>query len=1372
MARFRAPLLAALGFLLIPFALFWPVTLGGRTLIPADDLFFFEPWTSVQGQFNVQAPETPHNDLPLDLLLENYAWKKFITQSLQEQQLPLWNPYLFGGIPFLAAGQHSALYPFSVLFYILPIPLAFGWFVVSQFFLAGIFAYLFLRSLDQSPLAAFAGGLIYEFSLFMVVSVTFPMILAGAVWLPLVLAAVVWIIQQRPALGGRPASLPWLAVGAVALGCQALAGHPEVIYYTLLIAGALSGWLLILNTLALRRASQAGLKQLTVGLLRPSIYLLAMVGLGLAMGSVQLIPLAAVLPENFRAGAASLEQVRGWGYPARHILHFLIPNIFGNPAHHGYWDLFTGQWTPATINALGQPITKIDWGPPITNYVEGGAYVGILPLLLATFGVISARVDLWAKPSPGSSRVSATSPLTYKIFFSVLACLCLAFAFGTPLYALIYYLPGLNQLHSPFRWVWPFSLCIAVLAGFGLDYLRQQLAGRLLTLISLATTAAGAALLGLLVLIRLDFAPFEPLLTRLLNDLALANTAFADARMFFSYEAVWVGRLGLLLLGSGICLWLARRQNRWWLPVAVSLIAIDLLSASAGFNSAVSTDVLSYTPPVVNFLKQDTGYWRFTAFDPNGTKPFNANVGWFYDLQDVRGYDSIIPKRYANYMNLIEPQGELQFNRIAPISNLQSLDSPLLDLLNVKYVLTNADIPLPKYKLVYTDPGIKVYENLGVAARAFSLPLGCALSTTDFARAVQTYDPRQFAILDGNGTAGLTDKPASESAACTPAAADITGYTINEVTLNVGPIEPSFLVLADSYATDWRAFVRPVGSDPDTEQEVPLYLADGNFRAVKLDATEQGWTIRLKYSPNSVKFGGFTSVIAVLAIVIVGGMWLWRYFYRESAVDSAARRIAKNSVAPMALNLTNRAIDLVFATFMLRLLGPADAGSYYFAIVIIGWFDIWTNFGLNTYLTREVARDRTHANHYLINTTILRIVLGAVSFPVLGLFVLAFMRWGNLGSDTALAIILLAIGLAPSSVSTGLTALFYSYEKAEYPAAITTFTTLLKVAFGAIALLLGYSFVGLSAVTILVNGITMLVLIVLVIRLFFWPRWDFDWRMQVGMLRESWPLMLNHLLATLFFKVDVTLLEPLRGSTEVGWYSTGYKFIDAFNVIPSFFTFALFPIMSRQAHDDRPGLIRSFTLAIKLLVAVAIPLAVFTTFLAPTMIGILGGQEYLPYGAIALMIMVWSMPVGWINSVTNYVLIALGQQRALTRAFIIGLTFNVVANLIFIPIYGYPAAAVITVLSEIAEGIPFYLTLNQTLAPIPWFHILWRLGVSGLAMLAATWLGWQLHPILGLVAGGLVYGLLVLRLGAFDEAERTQLISTLPSRVRHLLNAP
>ncbi len=1385
MRRFPADLLAALGFLLLPFSLFWPVTLGNRTLIPADNLFFYEPWASVREQFNALPPETPHNDLPLDLLLENYAWKRFITQSLQAGELPLWNPYLFAGAPFLAAGQHSALYPFSIIFYLLPLPQAYGWFIVSQFFLAGLFAYIFLRALGQSRSAAFAGGLVYEFSLFMIVSVTFPMILAGAVWLPLILACVGWITRQQPALGGRPASLPWVTLGAVALGCQILAGHPEVVYYTLLISGAYSVFNIVSNFFnrALKGAALKGakdaknssknlsvLRAFAVSSFRPAIYLLAMVGLGLALGAAQLIPLVDVLRDNFRVGSASLAEVRSWAYPPRHFLAFLTPNVFGNPAHHSYFDLFTWQWVPVTKNLLGQSITKIDWG--VKNYVEGGAYVGILPLLLSAFGILSAFTRYEIRDT-NISRISSriTQP---KVFFTLLAFFSLAFAFGTPLYALLYYLPGLNQLHSPFRWVWPFGLCIAVLAGYGLDYLRithhiSRLSFVLRRLSFVVCLLTGLTLLTALLVIRLNFTNLQSPISNLLNDLALAPQAFASAQMFFSYEAVWVAQLAITLIVAGLFFAAGSRlaaRPIWGLAAAV-IIAIDLLLSGSGFHAAADPAILAYTSPALDFLKRDTGYWRFTTYDPTGRKPFNANVGWFFDLYDVRGYDSIIPKQYANYMSLIEPQGELQYNRIAPISNFQSLDSPLLDLLNVKYVISLADINSPKYKLVY-DAEVKVYENLGVAPRAFTLPQGCALAANDFSAAVKTYDPRQALIFESISDPSLPPAPLYSSSQCLAIPADITAYTINEVNLNVGPTEPAYLLLADSYANGWRAFIRPVNASDEQETEVPLYRVNGNFRAVKLDPTASGWTIRFKYSPNAVKFGGFISAIALLSLVVVSGMWLWRYFYRESAEDSTARRIAKNSLAPMALNLMNRGIDLVFAAFMLRLLGPGDAGKYYFAGVLITWFEIWMNFGLNTYLIREVSRDRANANRYLSNSTLLRLGLGVASFPALLLILLGLAAWGSLAPDTGLAIILLAIGLVPASLSTGLTALFYGYEKAEYPAAITTLTTLLKVVFGAIALLLGYSFVGLAAVTILVNTITVIMLLALAIRLFSvpGPRVEVEPALQRAMLRESWPLMLNHLLATLFFKIDVALLQPIRGDVEVGWYSTGYKFIEAFNIIPSLFTFALFPVVSRQANEDRPALLRSYILAVKLLVTAALPLAVCTTFLAPTMIGLLAGQEFLPAGAIALMFMVWSMPVGWINSVTNYVLIALGQQRALTRAFIIGLTFNVIANLIFIPRYGYVAAAVITILSEIVEGLPFYFTLHRTLAPIPWLRMLWRPALSAVIMFAVTWGGWQIYPLLGLAVGGVTYMSLIITLRVFDRDEQAQLLSVLPVKLR------
>src|SRR5258707_15160261 len=95
------------------------------------------------------------------LVLENYPWKKFIMESIHAGQLPLWNPYQFAGLPFLAAGQSSALYPFSIIFYVVPLARAYGLFIVSQFFLAGLFTYLFLRLLGLRRSGAVFGAVVY-----------------------------------------------------------------------------------------------------------------------------------------------------------------------------------------------------------------------------------------------------------------------------------------------------------------------------------------------------------------------------------------------------------------------------------------------------------------------------------------------------------------------------------------------------------------------------------------------------------------------------------------------------------------------------------------------------------------------------------------------------------------------------------------------------------------------------------------------------------------------------------------------------------------------------------------------------------------------------------------------------------------------------------------------------------------------------------------------------------------------------------------------------------------------------------------------------------------------------------------------------------
>ena len=86
----------------------------------------------------------------------------------------------------------------------------------------------------------------------------------------------------------------------------------------------------------------------------------------------------------------------------------------------------------------------------------------------------------------------------------------------------------------------------------------------------------------------------------------------------------------------------------------------------------------------------------------------------------------------------------------------------------------------------------------------------------------------------------------------------------------------------------------------------------------------------------------------------------------------------------------------------------------------------------------------------------------------------------------------------------------------------------------------------------------------------------------------------------------------------MGYYSAAYKYIDGINVIPQYFTLAIFPLMSRFAADSRESLVRAYILSLRLLLLLALPLAVGTPFVATELIWFLAGNEFLPDSAIVL----------------------------------------------------------------------------------------------------------------------------------------------------------
>jgi len=1332
--------LIAFAFFALAAIFFAPVVFGGASLVPFDNLFRFPPWSAFAVQFGAT---TPHNELVSDLVLENYAWKRFVVESLQARELPLWNPYLFGGMPFLAAGQNSALYPFSILFYVLPLDRAFGYFVALQIAIAALTMFAFARVLGLSRFAAIVSAITYAFSGFMIVSTAFPMIISAAAWLPAILACVELIVRSKDAAR----QIFFALVGAIILGVQFLAGHVEISIYVLIVTAFYSLWRII-------TLPRQGRERVAVG-----VVIAAMTLIGITLGAVQLIPLYELVQNNFRSGSVTYQDVIGWAYPARQIITFFIPDFFGSPTHHSYFDVFD-------FTNRAAPFGTIFWG--IKNYVEAGSYMGILPLLLAVVAIFSAiTFYLSGRRAPVIRHDCAQfAQPSLVILFAALAVLSLLFTFGAPLYALLFYLaPGFDQLHSAFRWVFPFTLSIAVLAGIGAEGLENRdwrLEIRHLNLPSLISNLA--LLIGILTLAALAASwllrgQTLALADRIVRSSNLAQLAFDSGRMFYSYEFRNVALFALFLIGAGIVLRAARSARRFrgvpiWQPLALGVIVTDLFIFGMGFYPRADPRLAEFTPPAVNFLKQDPSLYRIASYDARGNageKVFNPNVGMFYDISDIRGYDSIIPKQYADLMGTLAPQDELLNNRIAPFYDPDPLSSPVINLLNVKYVLTKRPLPNAGYTLVY-DREIKIYRNDAVLPRAFMVPQARVVPDRAALLAqMQQFDPTSEVLLE-------RDPGVANAGSCSLKPVSIEQYAGSQVTIRSNQDCASWLVLSDSYFPGWLAYT--------DEKEAPLYRADYNFRAVFVPAGAH--TIRFKYSPLSFRVGAIGSFLGAMILLLGFAYLAWRRFYRADE-SSPVQTVAKNSLLPMATSLLMKFVDLAFALLSLRILGPVGTGRYGWAVVVFSLANTVTDFGLGILVTREVSRERARANSYLTNTAILRTFLWLASLLPVAVFAALNIAFSDLTLDTAGALGLLMVGMLPSSLAASLAFLFNAYERFEYRIAIDFATRLLSVALGVIALLLGYGYVGLAAVSILTNLSTLGAFYYLVRTTLFTPRWEPDRALIRWMFSESYPLMINNLLSSLFFRIDALILRPLKGDAVLGYYQTAYKFIDALNFIPSNFTLAIFPALSRLAANAKEAMLRAYILSLKILLWVALPITVGTIFVSKELIGIFGGSAYLPDSAIALQVLIWFLPFSFVNSVTHYVLIALGQQRFLTKAFIIGVVFNVAANLVAIPSLSYVGAALVTIFSEIVLLLPFYYSVRKNLASVPFWSIAWRpalaAGVMGIAL-------WGLVARVGLFAAvplaGMLYVILLIALGALGEDERALLRRLVPLRWHRL----
>ena len=320
-------------------------------------------WPALGGAFLV----TPSSDQ----YIAGYSFREFAARALRDGHgFPQWNPYQFGGMPYIAAMHGDIFYPTFLLRMLLPTDIAMTWGFVLHTFLAGFFTVGFLRAAGVRLPSATVGGVAYLLS-GAVASYASPGH-DGKLFVSALLPAALWALVRGMRDGRRSA---W-GLLALIVGLAVLSPHPQLLQYLLLTCGAYALFL-ALRPSSLAAESPAPPREVSPSRPLPRLVLaLGAVMLGAAIGAIQYLPVQEYVPWSPRAGGKGYDYATSFSFPLEETINMYLPQFSGILEHY--------------------------WGRNGIHFHS--EYIGASVLVLALFAFGGGLVNRHRTPGSGSAR--------------------------------------------------------------------------------------------------------------------------------------------------------------------------------------------------------------------------------------------------------------------------------------------------------------------------------------------------------------------------------------------------------------------------------------------------------------------------------------------------------------------------------------------------------------------------------------------------------------------------------------------------------------------------------------------------------------------------------------------------------------------------------------------------------------------------------------------------------------------------------------------------------------------------------------------------------------------------------------------------------
>lgn len=486
---------------------------------------------------------------------------------------------------------------------------------------------------------------------------------------------------------------------------------------------------------------------------------------------------------------------------------------------------------------------------------------------------------------------------------------------------------------------------------------------------------------------------------------------------------------------------------------------------------------------------------------------------------------------------------------------------------------------------------------------------------------------------------------------------------------------------------------------------------------------------------------------------------------RKGFMSSISKTILKNSASIAVADLIIRLVSFVFNIFVIRQLGGAEFGRYATVMAYVGIFAIFSDMGMATYATREIAQDKSKTAFLTWNTILFRVVLSFVAIPLITLVAIKL----GYSQETVLGILVASSALILHAVYGPVNNLVRGYERMDLRGASQVVERVVFVLFGTVVLLYGLNFIWLIVGTQISVIAAAIVGIFFVVRYIGWFRFEVSPNRWGELLVASLPFGIITLTMMVADRIDTIILSLWTEDIVVGWYNAAYGFMINLLFFSDTLNGALGPTLARTYSGSKQAVVQVYQTSFRLLFVVSLPIAVGGTILADKIIPLLYTEEFLP-AVPAFQVLIWALPLVSLHKLCSAMATASHQEKDQARIRVAAALVNIAINFVAIPRYGLMGAAVVTVLTELMVFVLMFRLVNNQFKLQSGLKIIVKpiLAVGSMAVVVLLGHSYNLFLVIG--SGALVYGLALLATKAIDlqdpDSHEAILLRTIGRRLR------